>query len=181
MDKENPHSSSDDYQLFLKLYLANEKRINGYVRALVPNWSDVEDIVQEIVTVMWSKFRDFEKGTNFTAWALKIAHFQVLNYYKIKKSNKMYFSQKIISDLSDKLSSKKPNTDERLNTLKKCLQKLSSDELLLVNMRYEPGSSTKSVSRQTGKDLHQLYRFFNKLHAKLLLCIRRRMTESRII
>ena len=37
-------------------------------------------------------------------------------------------------------------------------------------MRYRPGGSTKSVSQQTGKDLHVLYRLLNKIHTKLLLC-----------
>ena len=179
--KENPNNGIDDYQLFLKLYLANEKRINGYVRAIIPNWSDVDDVVQEIATVMWSKFIEFEKDTNFTAWALKIAHFQVLNYYKMRKNNKLYFSEDTISALSENLTSKRPRIDERLSILKKCLQKLSSDELLLIQMRYEPGSSTKSVSRQTGQELHLLYRFLNKIHAKLLLCIRRTLAESGVI
>lgn len=177
-DSKNPDQKPDDYQLFLRLYLANEKRINGYVHALIPNWTDVEDVVQNIATVMWSKFSDFQKGTNFTAWALKIAHFQVMNYYKTRKNNRLYFSQDTISVLSDTITARKPGIDERLSTLKKCLQKLSPDELLLIQMRYEPGSSTKSVSRQTGKELHNLYRLFNKIHTRLLLCIRRTLAEN---
>ena len=179
--KENLNRNLGDYQLFIKLYLANERRIYGYVRALIPNWSDVDDIIQETASVMWSKFDGFEKGTNFTAWALKIAHFQVLCYYKNKKNNKLYFSQGTIASLSEKIASKNPNVDERLSILKKCLQKLRSNELSLIQMRYEPGSSTKNVSRQTGKELHVLYRLFNKIHAKLLMCVRRTLAEREAI
>lgn len=177
-DSNTPKTSSGDYQLFIKLYLANERRIYGYVRALIPNWSDVDDIIQETASVMWSKFNQFEKGTNFTAWALKIAHFQVLNYYKIRKNNRLYFSQQAIASLSDKIASKNQNIDERLSILRMCLQKLHANELSLIQMRYEPGSSTKSVSQRTGKELHVLYRLFNKIHAKLLLCIRRTLSEK---
>lgn len=175
---ENSNTGTGDYQLFIKLYLANERRIYGYVRALIPNWSDVDDIIQETASVMWSKFDEFEKGTNFTAWALRIAHFQVLNYYKVHKNNRMYFSQHTIDSLSDKIASKNPNTDERLSILRKCLQKLQENEYSLIQMRYEPGSSTKTVSQQTGKELHVLYRLFNKIHAKLLMCIRRTVAEK---
>jgi RNA polymerase sigma-70 factor (ECF subfamily) len=181
MDKENPNKRSGDYELFIKLYLANERRIYGYVRALIPNWSDVDDVIQETASVMWSKFGAFEKGSNFTAWSLKIAHFQVLNYYKTRKTNRLYFSENTIANLSDKIASKNPNVDERLSILRKCLQKLHANELSLIQMRYEPGSSTRSVSRQTGKELHVLYRLFNKIHAKLLLCIRRTLAEREAV
>lgn len=178
---DNQNAGSGDYQLFIKLYLANERRIYGYVRALIPNWSDVDDIIQETASVMWSKFAEFEKGTNFPAWALKIAHYQVLNYYKLMKNNRMYFSPHTIDSLSDKIASNNPNTDERLTILRKCLQKLQAHEYSLIRMRYEPGSSTKTVSQQTGKELHVLYRLFNKIHAKLLMCIRRTLAEREAI
>ena len=176
--QENPNFYQDDYQLFLKLYLANEKRINAYVRALIPNWSDIDDVAQEIATVMWAKFNDFEKGSNFTAWAMTIAHFQVLNYYKTHKNNRLYFSQQTIESLSDSFANRKSTVDDRLSTLRKCLKKLPPEEMLLIQMRYEPGGSTKNVSRQTGKELHSLYRLLNKIHSRLLLCVRRTMTES---
>jgi|DewCreStandDraft_4_1066084.scaffolds.fasta_scaffold22530_2 RNA polymerase sigma-70 factor (ECF subfamily) len=181
--QDMPHHKihNEDYQLFIKLYLANERRIYGYVRALIPNWSDVDDIIQESASVMWSKFGEFEKGTNFSAWALRIAHFQVLNYYKIKKNHKLYFSEETLHSLSQRILSATPNTDERLNVLKQCIQKLHDHERSLIEMRYEPGATTQSVARQTGKDVHSLYKLFNKIHARLLLCVRRTLAEGELI
>ena len=171
-------NEKESYQQFIKLYLANERRIYGYVRALIANWSDVNDIIQETASVMWSKFDEFNEGTNFSAWALKIAHFQVLNYCKMKKKDKIYFSERVIEQLSDQITSKDQNTDERLNILKQCLQKLQAGERDLIQMRYEPGATTKSVSEKTGKELHILYRLFDKIHIKLLYCIRRTLSEE---
>ncbi|MCE5185231.1 MAG: sigma-70 family RNA polymerase sigma factor [Planctomycetaceae bacterium] len=172
------NKSSQDYQLFIKLYLANERRIYGYVRALIPSWNDVDDIIQESASVMWSKFDQFEKGTNFSAWALKIAHNQVLNYCKVRKKNRLYFNESTLESIAHKSQTDVQNTDERLSILRKCLQKLQAAELSLIQMRYEPGGSIKNVSQQTGKNPHVLYRQFNKIHAKLLMCIRRTIAEG---
>lgn len=177
MPNSRKNSDSEEYQLFIKLYLANERRIYGFVRALVPNWSDVDDVIQETAAVLWSKFDQFQKGSNFSAWALKIAHFQILNYYKNQKKDKLYFSEEMLTLLADK-NSQNPNADERLTLLKKCLQKLKAYELSLIQLRYEPGSSTRTVAEQTGQELHVLYRLFNKIHTKLLLCIRQKLTEA---
>jgi RNA polymerase sigma-70 factor (ECF subfamily) len=180
MIDDEKKQSSEDYQLFIKLYLANERRIYGYVRALIPSWTDVDDIIQETASVMWSKFNQFEKGTNFPAWALKIAHLQVLNYCKIRKKDRLCFNDSVLESIAHKSLSDVQNTDERLNILRKCLHRLQSNELSLIQMRYEPGGSTKSVSQQTGKNLHVLYRHLNKIHAKLLMCIRRTMAEGEL-
>jgi RNA polymerase sigma-70 factor (ECF subfamily) len=178
--KSNGSKNTEDYQLFIKLYLANERRIYGYVRALIPNWSDIDDIIQETASVMWSKFDEFEKGTNFSAWALKISHLQVLNYCKNKKRDKLYFSDQVMQSLSDKIAAQNQNADERMAVLKQCLLRLHPNERTLMQMRYEPGATTKSVSQQTGKETHVLYRLFNKIHAKLLLCIRRTLAEREL-
>jgi RNA polymerase sigma-70 factor (ECF subfamily) len=167
MIDDEKKQSSEDYQLFIKLYLANERRIYGYVRALIPSWTDVDDIIQETASVMWSKFNQFEKGTNFPAWALKIAHLQVLNYCKIRKKDRLCFNDSVLESIAHKSLSDVQNTDQ-------------SNELSLIQMRYEPGGSTKSVSQQTGKNLHVLYRHLNKIHAKLLMCIRRTMAEGEL-
>jgi len=178
---QKPNNSGQDYQLFIKLYLANERRIYGYVRALVPNWSDVDDLIQEIASVMWAKFGDFERGTNFSAWALRIAHFQVLNYCKNKKRNRLCFSDSTLESLSDRIENHEQTPDERLNGLKHCLEKLPDNERTLIQMRYEPGASIRSVSQQTGKEPYVLYKLFHKIHAKLLLCIRRTLAEGELL
>lgn len=172
------YNEKENYQRFIKLYLANERRLYGYVRALIANWSDVNDVIQETASVMWSKFDEFSEGTNFSAWALKIAHFQVLNYSKMKKKDKLYFSEQVVEQLSDQIISKEQDTDHRLSILKQCLQKLQAGERDLIQMRYEPGVTAKGISEKTGKELHSLYRLFDKIHIKLLYCIRRRLSEE---
>jgi len=178
MLKDGKNRKSEDYQLFIKLYLTNERRLYGYVRALVPNWSDVDDIIQETASVLWAKFDQFERGTNFPAWAMRIAHNQVLNYCKTRKKDKLCFSEAAMESLAQLSVSRDANLDERLSALKQCLDKLNSNEQMLIELRYRPGGSTKSVSQQTGKELHVLYRLLNKIHTKLLLCIRRTLAEG---
>ena len=58
---------------FTALLLQNQKRIYGLILSLVPNGPDADDIMQEACSVMWKKFETFEEGTNFAAWALRIA------------------------------------------------------------------------------------------------------------
>ena len=50
--------------------------------SVLPNRTDVDDLLQETNLVLWREFESFEIGTNFTAWAYRIAHNQVLAWRK---------------------------------------------------------------------------------------------------
>ncbi|MCK4629078.1 MAG: hypothetical protein KAT56_08735, partial [Sedimentisphaerales bacterium] len=55
---------------FLKLLMANDKRIYAFILTLVPGRIDADDLMQETVTIMWRKFDDFEPGRDFVAWGI---------------------------------------------------------------------------------------------------------------
>ena len=81
-------SSSPQVDAFVRLLGQNQRRIFLYVMSLVPNWNDAEEIIQETNLVLWREFARFELGTNFTAWACKVALHQVLAWRKRVKRNR---------------------------------------------------------------------------------------------
>jgi RNA polymerase sigma-70 factor (ECF subfamily) len=70
-------------EAFFRLFMENQKRIYTYVLMLVPNNSDADDIMQDTATALWQQFERFEPGTNFAPWAVRVAHYPVLQFYKI--------------------------------------------------------------------------------------------------
>ncbi len=65
---------------FVRLYTAHSRRIYTYLLTLLPQRADAEDVFQEVGTLLWEKFCDFTPGTNFAAWACKIAQFQAIKF-----------------------------------------------------------------------------------------------------
>ena len=59
-----------------------ERMVYGYILSLVPNWADADEILQETNIRLWEEFEKFQPGTNFAAWAIRVAHFQVLTWRK---------------------------------------------------------------------------------------------------
>ncbi|MBN2514286.1 MAG: hypothetical protein JXB18_15210, partial [Sedimentisphaerales bacterium] len=94
--KDKVYLKSDRGQQFMTLYMGVQRRLFGYVLSHIPNSSDADDIVQETVSIMWSEFDKYKTGTNFAAWALCIARYQILSYRKqITKKNRLFSSQAI--------------------------------------------------------------------------------------
>ncbi len=174
-----PADESPDAQVFLRLYQANERRIYGFILALVPNWSEAEDLLQETTAVMWSKFDQFTVGTDFAAWAMCIARYQIMNYRKKKRNQRVQFSDEVLAAIDGQVSITTTQLDVRRDALRDCLKKLSTRDRELVHLRYEYDATTKSVAERVGRGIDAVYKALNRIHVQLLHCIRRTLAMER--
>ena len=169
-------SSEQNGESFTTLLLQNQKRIYGLILSLVPNSSEADDIMQDACTVMWKKFEDFEPGTNFPAWALKIARFQVMTYFNKKRRAKAHLSDESIDLLVDEFTEMQIDKASRMEHLNECLKGLSDGNRELIFMRYKESLSVESIAEKIGKSIHALYKALNRSHAQLQRCIRQKGT-----
>ena len=80
---------------FVRLMTKHERLVYGYILSLVPNWADADEILQETNIRLWEEFDKFVLGTNFAAWALRVAHFQVLTWRKRVSRSRLVFDQRV--------------------------------------------------------------------------------------
>ena len=165
-------------QQFMKLYMACQRRLYGFVISLVPNWSDVDDIVQETVSVMWAKFDEFKPGTDFSAWALAIARYQVMSYRQRAKVNRRRFSDRTIDTISNLAISTTQEEQDRRDALRKCLDKLKAKDRGMLKLRYEVDTSIKSLADRIGLSVNTLYKSLSRIHIQLFNCVNRTMLRE---
>jgi RNA polymerase sigma-70 factor (ECF subfamily) len=158
---------------FLRLYQANERRIFGFLLALVPQWSEAEDLLQETTMTMWSKFDTFEPGTDFAAWALCIARYRVMNHRRKKRNQRVQFSDEVLEAIDERVRGTAAELDALRDALGSCLRKLPERDRDLIHLRYEYGATTKSVAQRLGRSVDAVYKALNRIHIQLLYCIRR--------
>ncbi len=164
---------------FLRLYQANERRIFGFILALVPQWSEAEDLLQETTMTMWSKFDKFESGTDFAAWALCIARYRVMNHRKKKRNQRVQFSDEVLEALDERVRHTASELDVRRDALSNCLRKLPERDRELIHLRYEYDATPKSVAQRLGGSVDAVYKALNRIHVQLLYCIRRTLAMER--
>ncbi len=76
---------------FVELLTQYRGPLFGYIYALVRRLDDAEDLYQDTAMVMWSKFQEYEPGTNFMGWACTVARFRVANFLKGERRRRRYF------------------------------------------------------------------------------------------
>ncbi|MBN2211324.1 MAG: sigma-70 family RNA polymerase sigma factor [Sedimentisphaerales bacterium] len=166
---------------FLDLYLPNIRRLYAFISCVVPNWSDVDDIFQQVTTIMWTKFEQFEAGTNFMAWAMKIAHYEVLMYRKKKRYTGLHFSEELIEQIVDRAKTSWQEQDNRKQALTACLKDLRENDRQLLQRRYEHNIAPRHLADVFGCSMDAIYQRLNRLHHRLLHCIRRRLAMEESI
>ena len=174
-------SNSKRTEVFLSLLMANQRRINAYILSLVPNFNDADDIMQETITVMWRKFEGFELGTDFAGWGLKVAYYCILNYRKKKGKEKLVFSDNIFQQIKEIAKQKQANTDERINYLRRCIEKLKSADQRFLKARYELNYDVKSLAVQLDRSIQYVYKHLSRIHYTLYLCIKRAVRGQEIV
>ncbi len=161
---------------FVKLLMANYSRIYAYIISLVPNDSDADDLMQETASVMWENFNRFEPGTNFVSWAVTIAKFQVMRYRKQHQRSRIILSDKAYDLLVTETEKVQEESQDRLQALRNCLNKLSENDQQFIKMRYHEGASARIVAQKVGTSIDAVYRYSARLNHLLLGCVRRALT-----
>jgi RNA polymerase sigma-70 factor (ECF subfamily) len=157
---------------FTKLLLQHQKRIYGLIVSLVPNGPDADDVMQDACAVMWQKFDTFEQGTNFGAWSMRIARYQVMSYYNRSRRAKARLSEQSIDLIADQLAQAQVDKGERVEALKICLGKLTEGNREMIELRYSASKTVEDISEDMGRSVHAVYKALNRTHVQLLRCVR---------
>lgn len=163
---------------FFKLYIQSQKSIFNYILMMVPNLSDAEDLLQEVSAMLWSKFDEFEKGTNFTAWGIQIAYYKVLQFYRKHKRAALQFDEGLLAQLHAYTPALLGDEDDQLFALRKCVEKLDDRDQRLLRMRYEESKAPAEIAESIHRSVDSVYKAIARVHNYLLLCVRKRTAEG---
>lgn len=170
-------SESAKTERFVRDLTENARRIYAYIFALVPNWADADEIFQESSAVLWTKYDEYQPGTGFREWAFRIAYFKVLQFRKAQGKNVLRFSDQFIDAVDRDTQVGGELWAQRHRLLGDCYQQLRPQDRRLIDLRYEPGATTKSVARLAGRSVDAVYKALNRIHEQLLDCIDSKLEE----
>ena len=163
----------DRHDEFMRLFLENQPRIYGYIRSLVFQQADAEDVMQEVASLLWKRFDEFETGTYFDRWAFRVAFHQVRAFRqkKARESKRLQFSNELIDLLAEDAETVSDRTEEMAAALEGCLRKLAPKDRQLIAWRFGPDGTNRAVANRIGKSESVVSRTFSRIYDSLMRCI----------
>jgi RNA polymerase sigma-70 factor, ECF subfamily len=161
------------------LFISHQTALKSFILSLHPDFTLVDDILQETFLTITSKADDFKPGTSFLAWSRKIA------FYKIKEARRRKESRwtSLDEDILDSLLASVPeggeeNQLQKIEALNKCLGKLSPKALELVRLRYFAEHHPGEIATQIGWTRQAVNAALTKSRLALRNCVGKLLTPT---
>ena len=170
---------NSDSEEFVRLLTEAQGPVYVYLLTLIPDRSRARDLLQETNITLWKKAATFEEGTNFNAWACKIAYFHVLSFRRKMAREKLVFDDDILDYLAERNDDRliQDFTKDRNAALKACMQKLSDKQRKLVEERYKPGASVQRIAADQGRTVGAISQTLYRIRHNLMQCIEKTLAS----
>jgi RNA polymerase sigma-70 factor, ECF subfamily len=162
------------YDEFVELLQRATGQILAYINALLLNWDDAEDVFQEACVVLWQKFDEFTPGTNFLAWALRIAQYKAMDFQKSRaRRSAMWKPELQLAMIADVAGYDADAADAELATLADCVRQLGDGDRRLVETCYGDGVPVRQIADQLGRSPQSVHNSLRRIRMALLECVQR--------
>ncbi len=159
-------------QEFDALLADAQPRLRGYVASILGAWSDVDDIVQETNLVLVIKRDDFEAGTNFIAWAFRVAYFKATTWRRDRmRQGRVVLSETAFQDVAAQAETYFMDRQPGIEALTKCLKLLPHRERDLVHAKYVGRQSLVDLAAERGCTANSLHKAISRIRLVLRTCV----------
>ncbi len=140
---------------FNRIVLKYQQKIYWHARRMTGNHLDADEVVQEVLIVLFNKLKDFKFQSSLYTWIYRITVTRSINFLK-KRSIKEVFS--IEDKVPDNMRSKDDiindiEMKEKYHRLETALQKIPSKQREVFVLRNMDEMSYDEISEITGKSV----------------------------
>lgn len=172
-----PVEGSDDYELFLALFTKCQGRIQAFIRTLVHDPAQADDVFQSTSLVLWRSFATFRRDAEFLPWALGTARHQVLVHWRTQRRDRHVFSEALLADLADSTAAAVETAEARMAALEACIATLSDRQRELIRLFYGENQAAGAIASRWGRTVHAVYKALKVMRKALLDCVTTKLSS----
>jgi RNA polymerase sigma-70 factor (ECF subfamily) len=160
---------------FMAEFTRHQRTLYGYIRSLCPRLQDADEVFSQTSMALWRKNADYEPGTNFLAWACRMAEFDVLNHLRSRRRDRLVFDEGLLTTLAQESAEYLAGNEQRVAALRDCLEQLPDNHRRMIVTRYESPAPVAQIAETFGRSAASFSVTLHKIRKQLLACIRGRL------
>ena len=143
------------------LYMRYERDVHRYVRSIVRNEHDAEDITQTVFAKLVQALSHYEeRGVPFSAWILRLARNAALDWLRQRRAIPF-------EDVHGPDASVDDSGSRSISSLREALATLSDEQQRVVLMRHMVGLSHGEIATKLGKSEGSIHGLHHRARANL--------------
>ena len=167
--------NSLDHDAFTSQLVAVQRRLYAYILTILPNLADADDVLQETNSVLLRKRKEYTVGTEFGAWARRVAYFEVLALRKKRQRERgrlLFADQSLLDNLAQEAVDRFTTGDQGLLArLERCSEKLSPFHRQLIRFRYGSNILSEQIAEKLGRSAGAVRQLLYRIRTRLLKCV----------
>lgn len=167
-------------ETFSRLLMAHRRRIYGFIYTLTHDAAATDEILQEASVTLWRKFDQFKPGTDFGAWAMKVARYSVFEWRRKQARLPLPMDDELLLALSEQAMEAACDSEARIGAVGNCINKLKDRDRDLVNKRYADNLSVIEIAEGSGRTRGAVYKILNRIHRDLLDCVEEKLATEEL-
>jgi RNA polymerase sigma factor (sigma-70 family) len=137
-----------DKQMYAALVKKYYRHVFLICMGMLGKASDAEDVAQEVMLKGYVEIRKLRDGAKFAQWITRIAKNMCLNLHRKEKSLQKAIAQRALQEAENPTQN---------HSLEKAIEKLPSDERMVLLMYYYDGQKVKNVAEKLNISTSNVY------------------------
>lgn len=159
----------------LREFVKNRSNLFAFILSIVRDFAFAEEVLQEVAVVVCDQWEDFETGTNFGAWAARIARNKIFNLNRASR-RELLLSPEAIAGI-ERAVEVEPEAGS-LDAVRKCLDTVTDRVRSMLAMRYREGLSGGEIARRTKTSVTAVHMALSRSRAVLARCVEARLARE---
>ena len=161
----------ENQEQFTRFWTEAQPKVAGYINALVPDFQEAEDLLQNVAVVLLRKFPEYDGQRPFIGWAIGIARREVLMARRRHARSFLCYHTDLLERISEAYVELAPELDERSRALGECLETIQGRAGQLLRLRYEEGLKASAIAGRVGMAVVAVRVMLSRTRAALRHCI----------
>lgn len=170
-----PTEGGPDLAAFIGCLTESQGRLKAYLLAALGNYDDAAEVLQRTNLVLWRNATSFLPGSDFMPWALTLAKYEILSYYRDRSRDRHVFSQELAEQMIKVAESDPVEIPSRQAALRECLKPLRGSPRRLLDMRYDGGLTIAEMAKALDKSEASVKMQLMRVRRSLENCIQTRL------
>lgn len=175
-----PERSQSDSELdeFIRNLTESQTRLKAYLMASLANYDDAVEVLQRTNLVLWKNARSFRPGAEFMPWAVTLAKYEVMSYYRERTRDRHVFSEELATLMLATAANEIPEVDDRFLALRECINQLPNASKQIIRLRYENRAAIKQIAEQLDRTVDSIKSALARTRRSLANCITSRIKQA---
>lgn len=165
-------------QRFLAEFLRVERPLAAYLLSATGDVHAADDLRQAVASVLWEKRGEYDASRPFGAWAMGIAHLEVLKWRQRAARSREVLSEDSMRLLAETATRNAAEIDERYYLLADCLQLLGEKARRVLQMKYVEGRKIREIADGLAKSVAAIEMTLVRSRRDLRNCVERKLARS---